>query len=210
MCTRAHVRLCKCIYVRKIRRMRGEGNEWGERAGAGAGRARWSKRGPPGRNRMTERARGTIGGDDCQNRAARRYEKCWYLWHYFRRFELLFRPPTLSPPLPTRLANRSPVPLFPLPPALPRAISSPSAPNLLLCVPLPPPRSAERASFLLALLARPLASPTSSDPPHSTSVGAPHRGRTRTAGRFYPHRRGQHFNVTLIKSNNQYLPRKKF
>lgn len=31
-----------------------------------------------------------------------------------------------------------------------------------------------------------------------------------TAGRDHPHCRGHHFNVTLIKSNNQYLPRKKF
>lgn len=41
-------------------------------------------------NRMTEREyANTRGGDDCQNRAARRYEKCSYLWHYFRRFETL-------------------------------------------------------------------------------------------------------------------------
>lgn len=40
--------------------------------------------------------------------------------------------------------------------------------------------------------------------------GGPHHRRARTAGRDCPHRRGHHFNVTLIKSNNQYLPRKKF
>lgn len=42
------------------------------------------------------------------------------------------------------------------------------------------------------------------------SEGGPTTCRTRTAGRDRPHRRGHHFNVTLIKSNNQYLPRKKF
>lgn len=43
------------------------------------------------------------------------------------------------------------------------------------------------------------------------SEGGPHHtGRARTAGRDRPHCRGHHFNVTLIKSNNQYLPRKKF
>lgn len=80
-----------------------------------------------GRNRMTERAHGTVGGDDCQNRAARRYEKCSYLWHYFRRFEPFFRPD--PSPLPARLANRSPVPLFPLLPY--RYLLTPAL-NLLL------------------------------------------------------------------------------
>lgn len=40
--------------------------------------------------------------------------------------------------------------------------------------------------------------------------GGPTTRRASTAGRDRPHRRGHHFNVTLIKSNNQYLPRKKF
>lgn len=175
-CVRVHMCVCKCIYVFKIRRMRGEGNEWGERARAG--RARWSKRGPPGRNRMTERARGTFGGDDCQNRAARRYEKCSYLWHYFRRFELLFRPDPFSPiaDAPRKSLSRAPFSSA----ALPRYLLTPAL-NLLLCVPLPP-RSAERASFLLPLLARPLASPTSSDHPTPRRSGPHHRGRTRTAG----------------------------
>lgn len=45
---------------------------------------------------------------------------------------------------------------------------------------------------------------------HSGRKGGPTTRRARTAGRDRPHCRGHHFNVTLIKSNNQYLPRKKF
>lgn len=147
--SRAHVCVCvcKCSYVFKIRRMRGEGNEWGERARAG--RARWSKRGPPGRNRMTERARGTIGGDDCQNRAARRYEKCSYLWHYFRRFELLFRPDPFSPiaDAPRKSLSRAPFSS----PALPRYLLTPAL-NFFSAFPYRlVPQNALRSYFLSSL-----------------------------------------------------------
>lgn len=162
---------------------------------------------------MTERARRIVGGDDCQNRAARRYEKCSYLWHYFRRFEPFRRFP--RSPLSARLANRTPVPLpSPVSSHPPRSSS------------LPPYRRrfAERASFLLPLLVALLllhlllllfrrpSRPSSSSPldrPTPRPVGGPTTDGCAQRGDC-PHRRGHYFNVTLIKSNNQYLPRKKF
>lgn len=161
---------------------------------------------------MTERAHGTVGGDDCQNRAARRYEKCSYLWHYFRRFEPFFRPdPFLAR---CRDAPRK---------SLSRAPFSSSSPSTDISSPPPSESSSLRSptawfhgtlsSFLLPLLARPpriSASARSPPTPYRSGAPPPSRERARTAGRFCPHRRGHHFNVTLIKSNNQYLPRKKF
>lgn len=71
---------------------------------------------------MTERVRGiAVVGMDCQNRAARRYEKCSYLWHYFRRFEP-FRP---SVP-PTADAPRESLSGAPLPPPLVRLPLTPA------------------------------------------------------------------------------------
>lgn len=153
---------------------------------------------------MTERAHGTVGGDDCQNRAARRYEKCSYLWHYFRRFEPFF--PSRSLPIAgasRKSLSRAPFssPPLSLPPH-PRTESSSAFPYCLV------PQNARRSYFLSSLAPSHLL-PTRL--PHSTSGRGPHHHeRARTAGRFCPHRRGHHFNVTLIKSNNQYLPRKKF
>lgn len=81
---------------------------------------------------MTERARGVArGGDDCQNRAARRYEKCSYLWHYFRRFEP-FRPsPLLTSSLYCRRASRRvlPCPFSHRPRLLPSAPLGSSSPH---------------------------------------------------------------------------------
>lgn len=171
---------------------------------------------------MTERARRLVGGDDCQNRAARRYEKCSYLWHYFRRFEPFRRFP--RSPLSARLANRTPVPLPPLSPR--------TRPDLLLCLPTAVVSQSARRSYflsslpssssvvivvvvalhhLLLLLRRP-SRPPSSPPlnrPTPRPVGGPTTDGCAQRGDC-PHRRGHYFNVTLIKSNNQYLPRKKF
>lgn len=149
---------------------------------------------------MTERARRIVGGDDCQNRAARRYEKCSYLWHYFRRFEPFRRFP--RSPLPARPANRTPMPL-----------SSPvsSQPPRSSSLPLYRRRFAERASFLLPLLVAlllrlrrrrpppppppplppplsPLASSfvTPTRLPHYVSGRGPHHRWVRTAGRLPP------------------------
>lgn len=109
-----------------------------------------------------------------------------------------------------------------LSPLVPVAFSPPPG-SSSLCPPIAAvSRSARR--FLLPLARRcasPCISPFSAPPcplrhPHSItplgpwSRGGPHHRRARTAGRDCPHRRGHHFNVTLIKSNNQYLPRKKF
>lgn len=147
---------------------------------------------------MTERARRLVGGDDCQNRAARRYEKCSYLWHYFRRFEPFRRFP--RSPLSARLANRTPVPLPPpLSPRtrpdllyLPTAVVSQSAPFLLPLLvallllrrhrrrrrrpPPPPPAPSPLASSFVT--------PTQS--PHSASGRGPHHRWVRTAGRLPP------------------------
>lgn len=176
---------------------------------------------------MTERARGVVrGGDDCQNRAARRYEKCSYLWHYFRRFEP-FRPsPLLTPSsLYRRRSSRRvlPCPFSHRPrllPSAPLGSSSPHPPtgrrSYFLHPPLPR-RVALHASVSLIPFFPPrrilsFAIPTRS--PHSGFVreGPLHwmDVQASTAGRDHPHCRGHHFNVTLIKSNNQYLPRKKF
>lgn len=112
-----------------------------------------------------------------------------------------------------------------LSPFAPFAFSPPPGSSSLR-VPLAPPFRGARVgvAFLLPLARRcasPGISPFSAPPcplrhPHSItplrprSRGGPHHRRARTAGRDCPHRRGHHFNVTLIKSNNQYLPRKKF
>lgn len=129
-----------CVSVSTYLRSEGVARQAGRtRAGRPRRKREGFRRGPPGRNRITERVRGIApGGDDCQNRAARRYEKCSYLWHYFRRFEP-FRPSLPPPPPPTRLANRSPVPLF-LPPPSP--------------VPHPPPRSSSLRSPTAAVVSR--------------------------------------------------------
>jgi len=121
---------------------------------------------------MTERAQGTVGGDDCQNRAARRYEKCSYLWHYFRRFEPFFRPD--PSPLPADAPRKS---LSGAPFSSPRL---PPPLNLLLCVPLPP-RSARRTRVVLTSSPRsvPLASPSlprSSIRPTPGQLGGPTTG----------------------------------
>lgn len=199
--------------------------EWGRR-GSGRGKDDSSGGSACGRNRMTERAHGTTGGDDCQNRAARRYEKCSYLWHYFRRFKPFFLPLLLPPtPGPCYCRRVSQIalscPLFPL---LPLSLNLHITPALNLPLRCPyrlVPQNA-RSSFLLPLLARSPARPPARPPrvssfprsrftPLCTRSGAPPPAyRVRTAGRYCPHRRGHHFNVTLIKSNNQYLPRKKF
>lgn len=171
---------------------------------------------------MTERARRIVGGDDCQNRAARRYEKCSYLWHYFRRFEpslLLFRPfprPSLSPPYLRLLRRRAsrialPCPFTPLP--RPRPDLPPYLPTAVVS------RSARRSYFLSSrvacsprvLLPPPSCPPSSSPPDRPTTrpVEGPTTSERAQRGDC-PHRRGHYFNVTLIKSNNQYLPRKKF
>lgn len=102
---------------------------------------------------MTERARGVAcGGDDCQNRAARRYEKCSYLWHYFRRFEP-FRPsPLLTPSsLYRRRASRRvlPCPFSHRPRLLSSAPLGSSSPHplpavVLISSPSPPPCRAAR------------------------------------------------------------------
>lgn len=165
---------------------------------------------------MTERARRLVGGDDCQNRAARRYEKCSYLWHYFRRFEpslLLFRPFPLPPRRRTCafFANRSLVPLFPASSPPPRSSSLPpgrfrgarvvltSSPRASSVPPGPPATS---------LLCPP--SPSPPDRPTPRPVVGPTTGERAQRGDCPHRRRGHYFNVTLIKSNNQYLPRKKF
>lgn len=122
---------------------------------------------------------------------------------------------------PTRLATRSPVPLFPpsAPPPLgpARIFFSTSSYRPSFLFPPPPRRVALHASvslipfFPLHAVFSPLPSlldrPTRfvrEGPLHWMDVQAS------TAGRDHPHCRGHHFNVTLIKSNNQYLPRKKF
>lgn len=113
--------------------------------------------------------------------------------------------------------------------ALPCPFSSPLSCLLLTpaqiffstAVPLPPSfRETHVGSYFLSSVRRcappyPLSTPpcplSSSPPDRSTPVGRgapPHGGRAQRGDR--PHRRGHHFNVTLIKSNNQYLPRKKF
>lgn len=163
---------------------------------------------------MTERARRIVGGDDCQNRAARRYEKCSYLWHYFRRFEPFRRFP--RSPLSAPLANRTPVPLPPLSPRI--------RPDLLLCLPTAVVSQSARRSYFLSSLpsSSTFSSSTSSsvaprvllrhpplDRPTPRPVGDPTTDGCAQRGDC-PHRRGHYFNVTLIKSNNQYLPRKKF
>lgn len=124
---------------------------------------------------------------------------------------------------PTRLATRSPVPLFPPsapPPLGPARIffsTSPYRPSFLFPPPPLPRRVALHASVSLIPFFPPrrilsFAIPTRS--PHSGFVreGPLHwmDVQASTAGRDHPHCRGHHFNVTLIKSNNQYLPRKKF
>lgn len=123
-------------------------------------------------------------------------------------------------PFHRRRASRRalPCPLF-LPP---RSPPPHPRPDLLLYVPPTAVVSRNARRFLLPLLGSSLRAsvpsfhtppcPLSSSPPdRSTPVGRgapPHGGRAQRGDR--PHRRGHHFNVTLIKSNNQYLPRKKF
>lgn len=135
-------------------------------------------RGLLGRNRMTEGYAGSRGGgDDCQNRAARRYEKCSYLWHYFRRFEP-FRPSLLPP---TRLANRFPVPLF----LSSRSPSPHPRPDLLLYVPLPPSfRETHVGSYFLSSARRCAPPYPLSTPPCPLSSSPPDR--------FIPVGRGPH------------------
>jgi len=177
--------MCACVRASISTYLRSEGCEAG---GTAANRARRSEGdtgergggdssgGLPGRNRMTERAQGTVGGDDCQNRAARRYEKCSYLWHYFRRFEPFFRPDPSPLPADAPLANRSPCPFF---------LSSPSPPlNHLRCVPLPP-RSARRTRVVLTSSPRSAPLPDRRSAPLHTSRGGPTTGvLARTAGRY--------------------------
>lgn len=96
-------------------------------------------------------------------------------------------------------------------------------PDHLLYVPLPPSRFAKRTAVLTSSPRLVVARLRIPFPPLHVLFRHPHlvaplrsgRGgpttrRARTAGRDRPHRHGHHFNVTLIKSNNQYLPRKKF
>jgi len=218
-------RVCKCICVFKIGRMRDKGNEGKERERARVGRAK-NERNTEGDSawleiyRMTERApRCPIGGDDCQNRTARRYEKCSYLWHYFRRFEP-FRP---SPPPPTRasrIALPCPFSVRLLTPArIFSAGESPYPPSFreARVVLTSSPRSSLRASVSASLpLLPPVPAPyvllhhPHRHIPRRSGRGPHHHRRARTTGRDRPHCRGHHFNVTLIKSNNQYLLRKKF
>lgn len=157
-----------------------------------------------------------VGGDDCQNRTARRYEKCSYLWHYFRRFEP-FRP---SPPRASReTLSRAPFPFASSPPRLDLLYESPYPPSFreARVVLTSSPRSSLRASVSSSLPLLPFPPLTSSfiiptDIPRRSGRGPHHHHhrRARTTGRDRPHCRGHHFNVTLIKSNNQYLLRKKF
>lgn len=140
-------------------------------------------------------------------------------------------PPFLPPPsavttAATQRASReslSRVPLF----LFLLSISSPPPhprPDLLLYVPLPPSFRETHVGSVLTSSPRLIVARlrTLFPSPHVLSFviptrsldsgrkGGPTTRRARTAGRDRPHRRGHHFNVTLIKSNNQYLPRKKF
>lgn len=141
-------------------------------------------------------------------------------------FMALFPPLRALPLVPSTVPRRASRITLPCPFSLPLSPPSPShpRPDLLLYVPLSAAVSRSARRFLLPLARRcasPCISPFSAPPcplrhPHSItplgpwSRGGPHHHRARTAGRDCPHRRGHHFNVTLIKSNNQYLPRKKF
>ena len=125
----------------------------------------------------------------------------------------------------SRIALPCPFSSCPLRP--PPSFSSPlphPRPDLLLYVPLPPSFRETHVGSVLTSSPRLVVArlrtlfpsphilsfviPTRS--PDSGRKGGPTTRRARTAGRDRPHRRGHHFNVTLIKSNNQYLPRKKF
>lgn len=127
-------------------------------------------------------------------------------------------------PLHRRRASRFTLPC-PFSLSLRPSLPSHPRPDLLLSMSPYRRRFVERTSVLTSSRSRrcasPCISPCSAPPcplrhPHSItplrpwSRGGPHHRRARTAGRDCPHRRGHHFNVTLIKSNNQYLPRKKF
>lgn len=114
----------------------------------------------------------------------------------------------------------------PFPPLSPR-----NRPDLLLCLSTAVVSQSARRSYflsslpfssasvvvvlhlhlLLFLLCRPLRPPSSPplDCPTTCPVGGPTTDGCAQRGDC-PHRRGHYFNVTLIKSNNQYLPRKKF
>lgn len=138
-------------------------------------------------------------------------------------FMALFPPLRALPPVPsTADAPRDALSRCPFTPPL-RPPSRHPRPDLLLYVPLPLSRFAKRTAVLtssprlvVARLRIPLSTPPcslSSSPPGRSAPerkGGPTTRRARTAGRDRPHRHGHHFNVTLIKSNNQYLPRKKF
>lgn len=141
-------------------------------------------------------------------------------------FMALFPPLRALPPVPsTADAPRESLSRAPFPP--------PPCPRLVSSSPLPPRSSSLRSPsrrlvsrnarrFLLPLLGSSLRASVPSFHPSTSSFviptrslrsgrkGGPTTRRARTAGRDRPHRRGHHFNVTLIKSNNQYLPRKKF
>lgn len=188
---RSFGRVCKCIYVFKIRGMR-EAKGTYARAGRPTRKRRGVPRGQPGRNRMTERVRGIAvvgmivktGLQDATKNV-----------RIYGTISAASSPSAPSLPPPTRLANRSPVPLF----LSPR--SPPPHPRLDLLLYRRSPtavvsRNARR--FLLPLLGSSL---RASVPPFHPSMssfviptrslysgrkGGPTTRRARTAGRSPP------------------------
>lgn len=188
---RSFGRVCKCIYVFKIRGMRGKGDER-ERVGR-RGNERGVPRGPPGRNRMTERVRGIAvvgmivktGLQDATKNV-----------RIYGTISAASSPSAPSLPPPTRLANRSPVPLF----LSPRSPPPHPRPDLLLYRRSPTAvvsRNARR--FLLPLLGSSLRAsvPPFHTPPHVLfrhphpiallrSEGGPHHAAGAHSGAIAP------------------------
>lgn len=200
--------------------MRSKGGAVRERVSRGGNESGSGQEGgPPGRNRITERVRGIaplVGmivktGLQDATKNVRIYGTISAASSPFRPS----LPPCRHRRRASRIALRCP---FTSPPSL-----LPHPRPDLLYVPLPPSfRETHVGSYFLSS-ARRCAAPCTLFPslhvlfrhPHPRSLhsgrkGGPTTRWARTAGRDRPHRRGHHFNVTLIKSNNQYLPRKKF